>query len=600
MPKPPMHYPFHREIYVDDEAMLAPKPSNVFDPSSFTDFGELPTQRVLVYLMRCTGQLLEYQMKSCFASVDQIQRRFVPGGVGSSIFLGGNEKDSKRVGVGMGAHHRAMSFQLLATSLVIFTQKRNEAARHYHRSVNRLDEATQRSVGAASNEAEAPDCQTPQSNEEDDPALTFAIACSDSPTSGGNELEAKGMARKAGAAARDSLALMESLSKATRSCQERLRLYSYCVLYAQRCLRMYCRGVTEHFLSLSSIFPTNLSVTVESLRSACSPQLLQRLEHCLTGFMAPGFRMREHSPRDEELTVVLYRDALFLWAEMLPLLFGAETVLIDKFRDIMGMASKASERDMSGSSIDAINSFPGSEYEVAGHQLQLICRRLRVADVVPSFVSSPVTFSPGNEYLTPDEILRLERPRLPSFVVSLLLTSLPSLTRWRKDLEHLMLSIGHTCHKLVFLYGEVDVESKRATAIESSAALATGKTLSSGEIRIHTQPSADFEFDCTKCSDSISILTSSGTNVSGVPGPSVLQRASKVWGSVLSSTYFEPKTGIHRWAVKLDRCERGHVFVGVATSQAGMRSYVGSDKHGWGMIGTQALWHERRKVSARK
>ena len=57
-----------------------------------------------------------------------------------------------------------------------------------------------------------------------------------------------------------------------------------------------------------------------------------------------------------------------------------------------------------------------------------------------------------------------------------------------------------------------------------------------------------------------------------------------------------PKTGVHRWAVKLDKCERGHVFVGVATAQASMRTYVGGDKFGWGMIGTQALWHDRRKV----
>jgi len=48
--------------------------------------------------------------------------------------------------------------------------------------------------------------------------------------------------------------------------------------------------------------------------------------------------------------------------------------------------------------------------------------------------------------------------------------------------------------------------------------------------------------------------------------------------------------------VHLDKCERGHVFVGVATAQATTRTYVGGDKYGWGMIGTQALWHDRRKI----
>ena len=65
---------------------------------------------------------------------------------------------------------------------------------------------------------------------------------------------------------------------------------------------------------------------------------------------------------------------------------------------------------------------------------------------------------------------------------------------------------------------------------------------------------------------------------------------------MLSANHFSPKTGVHRWAIRLDKCERGHVFIGVATAQASMRTYVGGDKYGWGMIGTQALWHDRRKV----
>lgn len=63
-----------------------------------------------------------------------------------------------------------------------------------------------------------------------------------------------------------------------------------------------------------------------------------------------------------------------------------------------------------------------------------------------------------------------------------------------------------------------------------------------------------------------------------------------------SHSCFLPKTGIHRFAVKLDQCERGHVFIGVATARANTKSYVGGDKNGWGFIGTQALWHDRNKL----
>ena len=101
-------------------------------------------------------------------------------------------------------------------------------------------------------------------------------------------------------------------------------------------------------------------------------------------------------------------------------------------------------------------------------------------------------------------------------------------------------------------------------------------------------------FDPSYCCDSVAIKSS----VEGFRSSSVLQRASKVWGTVLSDTSYSPKSGIHRFAVRLDHCEKGHVFVGIATSQATTKSYVGSDGNGWGLIGTQALWHNRSKVSS--
>lgn len=102
-------------------------------------------------------------------------------------------------------------------------------------------------------------------------------------------------------------------------------------------------------------------------------------------------------------------------------------------------------------------------------------------------------------------------------------------------------------------------------------------------------PNPTYNFDPTKCSDSIAISSS-------VDGPCANQRASKVWGTVLSMKHFNPKSGIHRWALRIDKCERGHVFFGVATSQASTKTYVGGDKYGWGVIGTQALWHNRSKI----
>ena len=56
----------------------------------------------------------------------------------------------------------------------------------------------------------------------------------------------------------------------------------------------------------------------------------------------------------------------------------------------------------------------------------------------------------------------------------------------------------------------------------------------------------------------------------------------------------EPGSGVHQWIVRLNRCEKGHVFLGVSTVDASCGTYVGGDRFGWGMIGT-ALWHNKAK-----
>ena len=95
------------------------------------------------------------------------------------------------------------------------------------------------------------------------------------------------------------------------------------------------------------------------------------------------------------------------------------------------------------------------------------------------------------------------------------------------------------------------------------------------------------ELDARRCSEHI-VLSNGGRTAT--------QRGSKAWGSVLATAAFAPGTGVHSWCVRLDRCEKGHVFIGVCTADASTRTYVGGDKHGWGMIGTKALWHNRAKV----
>jgi hypothetical protein len=194
----------------------------------------------------------------------------------------------------------------------------------------------------------------------------------------------------------------------------------------------------------------------------------------------------------------------------------------------------------------------------------------------------------------------LERPDVPSKLIKDLIAFIPLLNGAQKNsVVQLFLAMCHRIHTSALLYDGFYAVSELETSDLPTSSISS-KLLSAGEtLQVGSVPSPSLYFDATKCSDSIAILPTSdlaSATQGSINGPSVHQRASKVWGTVLSNQNYLPKTGTHRWAVRLDKCERGHVFIGVATAQASMRTYVGGDKYGWGMIGTQALWHDRRKV----
>lgn len=71
-------------------------------------------------------------------------------------------------------------------------------------------------------------------------------------------------------------------------------------------------------------------------------------------------------------------------------------------------------------------------------------------------------------------------------------------------------------------------------------------------------------------------------------GKEVLHMGPKAWASVVVQEGFQPKSGVHEFTVRIDKCDKGHTFVGIVTAEAAVETYVGGDKFGWGMIGTRA------------
>jgi len=95
-----------------------------------------------------------------------------------------------------------------------------------------------------------------------------------------------------------------------------------------------------------------------------------------------------------------------------------------------------------------------------------------------------------------------------------------------------------------------------------------------------------FRLDPTQCGTTMSISED---------GLQATQVTFEKWGMVRADTEL-PSSGISSWDVSIDVSPKGHIFVGVATKQSNLGSYLGNDKYGWGYIGNKGAWHNKHKV----
>jgi hypothetical protein len=300
------------------------------------------------------------------------------------------------------------------------------------------------------------------------------------------------------------------------------------------------------------------------------------------------------------MSLRLYREAVSTWGECVPLLYPTQASRSELLRSLIEDCFDNSRGCLPDFvSVKSLEELPSFDFEQRMHRLHILCRRLCVSDLLNGFFPRPLCFTPeqdADEMTKPlsDSFSDEQVATGASSIVSLLGTSCASLSaRQSGYVGRLHLALCHQCNLKAILWDGLYAVSHD----DAEDAILSPSPSSPETIQVNAIPSNSLIFDSLKCSDSIAIIWNPTDAQSSVSGASVNQRASKVWGTVLSSTFFSPKTGVHRWAIRLDKCERGHVFVGVATSQASTRTYVGGDKYGWGVIGTQALWHDRRKVS---
>jgi hypothetical protein len=584
--------------------------SPYLDPAEFSKFGSVPSANALVHILRYA--MITVQRRREAIKTDDNAVQCIPGGMGSSLFearlLPYDTKDERRED-----SDHAVSIQLLVSTFLIMDRNRLHAIDNLRYAIS----AEQRNLQGEDEEDEEEDSPL---SAEDDPALALAMnyvednvyvdddlpPSSDTAQSNMSEsLENKGMRRKAAAAAHDAAARLKSLRKQTEAWRQRAKLLSQCTLMSMQCLREYLRSTVSRRLKRNSSMTSNTrsEPSVVYFHELLPSAMISKLSEALTTLMSIGpYRSYasllsgdDSSEREDVFfPLQLYREALSTWGECIPVLHPScvsrSVILTSTMEVFISVAGTVS------TNVDSLDTLPTSDTEVLLHKLQILCRRLCVSDLLNGLVARPACYTVDDTETKVQVFVESDEPVEScqfNKLVKLVGSTAAVCQEARDDLQRLYLALCHRCNVQVLhwdgLFACSQVETDDIVASSPAASLSAAEL-----IRVSPNPSTNLHFDPTKCSDSIAILSSDSP--SSVGGPSAHQRASKVWGAVLSSSFYSPKTGVHRWAIRLDKCERGHVFVGVATAQASTRTYVGGDKFGWGVIGTQALWHDRRKV----
>jgi hypothetical protein len=73
-------------------------------------------------------------------------------------------------------------------------------------------------------------------------------------------------------------------------------------------------------------------------------------------------------------------------------------------------------------------------------------------------------------------------------------------------------------------------------------------------------------FDEKRCHSSIQISSD---------GMSATHTNAKAWVTVVTSVGYAPCTGVHEWTVQINKCEKGHIFVGIVTAESSIETYIG-------------------------
>ena len=104
-------------------------------------------------------------------------------------------------------------------------------------------------------------------------------------------------------------------------------------------------------------------------------------------------------------------------------------------------------------------------------------------------------------------------------------------------------------------------------------------------VEFTTEPGISFTFDPLKCGPDIHL---------GEGNLKASYGGDDNWSTLLGSQPFS--AGKAGWEIRVTHSSTAYLFVGVATSEADLNTFLGGCSNGWGFIGEQALYHSRENV----
>jgi hypothetical protein len=323
-------------------------------------------------------------------------------------------------------------------------------------------------------------------------------------------------------------------------------------------------------IHVSSQKACNFSTFVKATIIDFMPKLLSSSRAQKTDELLTRLCLSESNKKDtiaSLMPITLFIEAVSLWGEISTEIFALEELCDENLKLLVDNVFFSESCSSQGTIVNM--EFPWSNRQENTSKLIALCRRLRSSDVLERIVSEyresndacSTTCKPSNQikFLTSALIENSAHGDMESF----------------ESAKQYLFALSAKCNSKLLLRKSENVITTY------------------GHEKLQNMQDPSLVFDKFKIAESISSVSDNGNS----PTVTLEQRAHKVWGSAISSKRFEPRSGLHQWAVRLDSCERGHVFIGVSTKEAtNLKTYIGGDANGWGLIGTKALWHWKRKI----